>query len=173
MTCGGEFLNFLEGGQIVFVDVDDYVRRVQLAQNIELDILRAADLRHVAHGVARMNTESGAANHLRVEAKAEEELGDRRYQRDDARVCVGARMHVAGGIDTARPKNRLSMRASFKSGVAGARLLFATGHDPIEQPARHQFQQRGNPTHLPRDRAVTHARDDRVGRALRERLDVH
>ena len=96
-----EFLDFLEGGQIVLVDVDDYVRRMQLAQNIELDVLRAADLRHVAHGVSRMNTESGAANHLRVKAEAEEELGDRRYQRDDARVCVGARMHVAGGIDTA------------------------------------------------------------------------
>ena len=96
-----EFLNFLERGQIVLVDVDDYVRRMQLAQNIELDVLRAADLRHVAHGVARMNTESGAANHLRVEAEAEEKLGDRWHQRDDARVCVGARMHVAGGIDTA------------------------------------------------------------------------
>ena len=43
-----EFLNVLEGSQIVFVDVDDYVRRKQLAQNIELDILRAADLWDVA-----------------------------------------------------------------------------------------------------------------------------
>ncbi len=96
-----EFLNLAKGDEIVFVDVDDDVCWLQFAQDIEPDILRAADLRHVAHGAARMNAEAGTANYVPLEPQAEEELGDRWDQRDDARVRVCARMHIAGSIDAA------------------------------------------------------------------------
>ncbi len=81
-----KFLNLLERGEIVLVDIDNDVRRMQFAQNFELDVLGAAHLRHITHGVAWMNAESGAANHSPAKAQAEEKLGDRRYKRDDARV---------------------------------------------------------------------------------------
>jgi hypothetical protein len=97
-----EFLNLVKGGKFVFIDVDDHVRRIQCAQSIELDVLGAADLRHVAHRVARMNAEPGAADDLRAEAKAEQKFGDRWHQRNDARVRAGAWMRVPGGIDATR-----------------------------------------------------------------------
>ena len=83
----------------VLVDVDDDVRRRELADPVDVDVLRAADLGDAPHDLARMDAEAGAPDELRGQAEVAEQLGDARHEPDDARVAAGDGMLGADRVD--------------------------------------------------------------------------
>ena len=91
-----ELLHVLEP---VLVDVDDDVRRRELADPVELDVLRAADLGDRADDLPRVDAEPRPPDELRREAEVAEELGDAGNEADDARVGARRRVLDAGRVD--------------------------------------------------------------------------
>ena len=60
-----ELRELVGGGLLVLVDVQDHMGRLEPADALQVDRLRAADFRDRANGVCRMNAESGTPDQLR------------------------------------------------------------------------------------------------------------
>ena len=83
----------------VFVDVGDDVGRRQAADDVELDVLGAADLGDAAQDFARVHAESGAADQAIGKAEVADQFGQARHQADDARRAVKAPVFAAERVD--------------------------------------------------------------------------
>ena len=82
----------------VLVDVDDHMGGIEAAHPVDIDILRAADLRDRTQRLARMDAETSPTDELGGKAQIAQQLGDARYQADDARL--GRRgVRRPGGVD--------------------------------------------------------------------------
>lgn len=75
-----ELAQRLDGVAPVLVDVDDDVCRPELAQPGQVDILRSADLRHVANHVAGLDAETGARDQPRLQSEHDHRFGQARHQ---------------------------------------------------------------------------------------------
>ena len=97
-TDGHERAQLLDRLEPVLVDVDDDVRRRELADPVDLHVLRAPDLRDRRDGLPRVDAEAGAPDELPGEPEVAEELGDARDEADDAGVGAGRRVRRDAGI---------------------------------------------------------------------------
>ena len=95
---GDEGRELLHDRAGVLVDVDDEVRRAQLADLGDVDGLRAAHLGHAPDGALRMDAEAGASDELVFQAEAEQEFGDAGDEADDAHDTGGGFVRLAEGV---------------------------------------------------------------------------
>jgi hypothetical protein len=79
----------------VFIDVDQYMRRLQHAQFVNVETLGAAELRHPPDDLPRMDAETGATDQQFGEAEVDQQLGQAGHQRDDARRAGIASVQLA------------------------------------------------------------------------------